>query len=435
MNQKEESFYDFNELFFSKTDKKGIIKNGNDVFIRVSQFSKEDLMGAPHNIIRHPDMPKAVFKLLWDTILNQKPISAYVKNKSKNGLYYWVVASVFPYNDEFISIRFKPSSQLLPIVENLYTTVLIEDKRNMNDSLNTIVKTINQLGFKDYYSFMSTVVVSELQSRDEILSKRNFEYPFVLSELNESNEKSTKIFYALIKFNQYCKEIETYSKSVISKFENLNNISLNMAIAAEKTGDEGRSLSEISKNFKNVSMDIERTMKEVIQFIDNIVINIQTSQYEICSVRLQIETLMNYLSGQNEKDMQFRDNYESLIQLAKQYIEIIQKKFFELLNIIQGLTKRTETLLSEINGMHVIRISGKIEIAKINPEYSTAFKNHLQEIENFIAAIYKPLKDEYDLFTKFSNELSVVTKYIQEINSNISRIDLNTITNNKKATL
>jgi aerotaxis receptor len=83
-----ESPFHISELFFSKTDKRGVIKSGNNVFVRVSEFDEVDLLEKPHNIIRHPDMPRTVFKLLWDTIQGGNPIGAYVKNKSKSGAYY-----------------------------------------------------------------------------------------------------------------------------------------------------------------------------------------------------------------------------------------------------------------------------------------------------------------------------------------------------------
>jgi len=101
-----------NESFFSCTDTKGTILAGNAVFQRVSGYSESELVGSPHNVIRHPDMPRAVFKLFWDTILGGQPIAAVVKNMAKDGAYYWVVALVAPTKSGFVSIRFKPASAL-----------------------------------------------------------------------------------------------------------------------------------------------------------------------------------------------------------------------------------------------------------------------------------------------------------------------------------
>jgi PAS domain S-box-containing protein len=84
------------EIIVSKTDRQGKILYANDVFLRVSGYDEDELLGAPHSIIRHPDMPRAVFKLLWDTVESGKEIFAYVNNMARNGDHYWVLAHVTP---------------------------------------------------------------------------------------------------------------------------------------------------------------------------------------------------------------------------------------------------------------------------------------------------------------------------------------------------
>lgn len=84
------------DFIVSKTDPRGIITYGNPIFIEFSGYTEEELLGAQHNIIRHPDMPRAAFKLVWDTIQSGKEVFAYVKNMSKDGGYYWVFTHVTP---------------------------------------------------------------------------------------------------------------------------------------------------------------------------------------------------------------------------------------------------------------------------------------------------------------------------------------------------
>ncbi len=79
------------EVLISVTDPKGIITEANDVFIKVSGYSREELVGAQHNIIRHPDMPRTMFKIVWDHIKDRENVMAVVKNLAKDGRYYWVV--------------------------------------------------------------------------------------------------------------------------------------------------------------------------------------------------------------------------------------------------------------------------------------------------------------------------------------------------------
>ncbi len=105
-----------NRPIISKTDLKGIITYVNTPFCKLAGYSKEELIGKPHNIIRHPDMPKAAFKDLWDTIERNEKWRGLVKNLRKDGRYYWVEAFIEPIFDEngnkigYISAR-KPVSE------------------------------------------------------------------------------------------------------------------------------------------------------------------------------------------------------------------------------------------------------------------------------------------------------------------------------------
>ncbi len=114
-----ERHFGADELFFSATDRKGIISAGNDVFVRVSAYERVELIGRPHNIIRHMDTPRCVFRLLWDYLERGEPIAAYVKNRAKDGGFYWVLAVVVPAGDGYLSVRIKPASELFAVVKAL----------------------------------------------------------------------------------------------------------------------------------------------------------------------------------------------------------------------------------------------------------------------------------------------------------------------------
>ena len=117
------------EIIVSKTDCAGVITYANDVFQRVSGYRASELVGQPHNLIRHPDMPRCVFKLLWDTIATGQEIFAYVINQAKNGDHYWVFAHVTPSYDRhgtiigYHSSRRVPYADALPKVRDLYKTL------------------------------------------------------------------------------------------------------------------------------------------------------------------------------------------------------------------------------------------------------------------------------------------------------------------------
>jgi len=84
------------ETLVSKTDKKGTIQSANDIFIKISGFSQDELYGQSHNVVRHPDVPPRVFEDLWETLKAGKPWSQVVKNRCKDGSHYWVHANACP---------------------------------------------------------------------------------------------------------------------------------------------------------------------------------------------------------------------------------------------------------------------------------------------------------------------------------------------------
>ena len=112
------------DYFFSTTDRKGIIEEANSVFVRLSRYEHEQLHGAPHNIIRHPDMPGGAFKLVWDQIEAGRPACAYVKNMAADGGTYWVFATLMPVGDKYLSVRMKPLvTSLKEASDSLYESV------------------------------------------------------------------------------------------------------------------------------------------------------------------------------------------------------------------------------------------------------------------------------------------------------------------------
>jgi PAS domain S-box-containing protein len=130
-----ESPFGDEEIIVSKTDLKGRITYANDVFLRVSGYSAEETLGAPHSIIRHPQMPRCVFKLLWETIEAKGEIFAYVLNMAKNGDHYWVFAHVTPSFDAAGSVvgyhsnRRKPDAAQIARIEPVYRALLDEERR------------------------------------------------------------------------------------------------------------------------------------------------------------------------------------------------------------------------------------------------------------------------------------------------------------------
>lgn len=164
------------DLFFSTTDRKGVIDEANEVFCRIARYPREQLMGAPHNIIRHPSMPGGAFKLVWDLLLDGKPACAYVHNLAADGSAYWAFATIVPIGDRFLSVRSRPChEQLHSSVSVVYEQIRAQEQEARESGIRkseasrigaeAIEKALEGLGYPSYLDFMLDMLPEELAAR------------------------------------------------------------------------------------------------------------------------------------------------------------------------------------------------------------------------------------------------------------------------------
>jgi len=125
MANNKETILDDYAFLVSETDSKGNISFANEDFCKIAQYNLDELLGQPHSIVRHPDMPKVAFKQLWDTVTKGEIWTGYVKNATKDGGYYWVYATVYPFetcdgSKGYLSCRRKPTKSEIDTHEALY---------------------------------------------------------------------------------------------------------------------------------------------------------------------------------------------------------------------------------------------------------------------------------------------------------------------------
>ena len=151
MSENKEHMVEESAFLVSKTDLKGRITYCNEPFLKIVGAKQHELLGKPHNIIRHPDMPRAVFKLLWERIKNREEIFAYVKNKSFDGGYYWVFANITTSLDVhnnpvgYYSVRRKPNPKAIEVIEPIYQKLLsVEKSGGMDASMNFLTEFLKE---------------------------------------------------------------------------------------------------------------------------------------------------------------------------------------------------------------------------------------------------------------------------------------------------
>lgn len=130
--------YPEGKLIFSRTDRDGIITHGNQAFVDISGYPMDELIGQPQSILRHPDMPRAAYAGLWESVQHGHPWKGIVKNLRKDGGYYWVFASVVPNIrngrvEGYTSVRRKPSRMMIDNTADIYQALLSKEQEAVND--------------------------------------------------------------------------------------------------------------------------------------------------------------------------------------------------------------------------------------------------------------------------------------------------------------
>jgi PAS domain S-box-containing protein len=153
------------EIIVTKTDLKGRITYANQIFCRLAEYSEKELLGQPHSMIRHPDMPRVVFKLLWDAIQDSREIFAYVVNISRTGGHYWVFAHVTPSFDAqgkivgYHSNRRKPTSAQVERMAGIYAKL-----RAIENSASD-----RKVGLQSSYAFLMEMLKTHGVGYDEFI--------------------------------------------------------------------------------------------------------------------------------------------------------------------------------------------------------------------------------------------------------------------------
>jgi len=149
----------------SKTDTKGIITYGNEYFVEISGYKESELIGKPHNIIRHPDMPQVIFKLMWDRIQTGQQMVAIVKNLAKDGRYYWVYTEFESKKEKltnkiisYTAYRKAAPKSAVVVIEPIYSKLLeIEAQSGIEGSRNYFLGLLEDKGVS-YDDFIGNLI-------------------------------------------------------------------------------------------------------------------------------------------------------------------------------------------------------------------------------------------------------------------------------------
>ncbi len=399
-----EAKFNINELFFSITDLESTILSGNEVFIRISGYTKEEAIGQYHNIVRHPDMSRIFFKVIWETIKGSQPIAGYVKNRTKTGEYYWVFAALFPLGDRYVSIRIKPTSKFFTIAQEMYPLFLdAETRGGMEESGKLVPVILNQLGYEDYNHFMSDALLEELQERKKLLSFESIES---MSEFDRSHSPLSQRLKTvhgytrelMEKYDGWFEKIDMF-KDVKSVFEEKSLIlrqvarevvflSLNASVSSYKIENGGETFGILARDVRSNAKENEELITSIDCLVQEFSESLNTLIFSVSGVRLQSEMLSYFIQellceNCNNNQDEIENNMDTLILLVSEYAHKTDTLQIKIEQQIREVLKNLDQLEQQMMYLGYIQVYGIIEAASNNDE-SVNFEGIFSQLKTLI---------------------------------------------------
>lgn len=361
------------EVFFSRTDKRGIIISGNYIFKRVAHYDWDKLLGAPHKIIRHPDMPKGVFQLFWDSLKQGKPIGAYVNNQASDGLNYWVYAMAMPFEGGYLSLRIKPSSELLAVVQAEYAALLRAEKEDgltPQESAAVLLTRIKKLGYEDYVSFESDCLMRELAARDDTMGN--------------PADTAFEIFADLM---NVATELKHATTQLSLRFDAISTVPTNMRIIAARLEPSGGAVISLSENYSSMSEEMSGWFEANVSNPDSDFATIH-STLNSCRFRFGIARVLPTLSCDFSKELRSLGGRDLDLEkrqingLADQYIIKAVSGLRQVANVAQQIRDSVEIMRRFTLGLSSTRMMCSIESARL-PDGGGSLVDVIKQLETF----------------------------------------------------
>lgn len=364
------------DLIFSTTDGKGIIRSADEIFVQMSRYPVGDMLGQPHSMVRHPDMPRCIFQLLWDYIKQSKPIGAYVKNMASDGSFYNVFALVTPLKDGYLSVRLKPTSTFFHAAHKIYPQLLACEQKLASEgkptpaciaeSTKLLLSLLKQHGFDGYDAFMYAAIEEEMRGRDELIHQTYRCNLWELDALSANHVmfgKPDTATLAVLHAERSCAIAgRTYDRvsSLLALQASLNKnaqaimrvsgtlgmSSINVSLEATRLGEHGRCLSVIASHLGETSQTISVLAETLQNQIRVTASSLGSAVFRLASTRLQAETMLSFCRKVRKPAPGAKPVPDDLI--AKHPRQHVNAMMGELLFSIEQMR---ETLIPTINSL------------------------------------------------------------------------------------
>tara|TARA_R110002020_G_scaffold67398_2_gene176976 strand:+ start:1881 stop:3122 length:1242 start_codon:yes stop_codon:yes gene_type:complete len=342
------------QIIYSRADERGIVIFGNTTFREISGYRWEDLIGAPHKLIRHPDMPKGVFWLFWDRLKQGLPVVAYVKNRTKVGKHYWALALVAPCPGGYLSIRIRPQDSSRDQMAGIYSELRArETKENLKPerSAELFLEKLKEIGHSDYETFMRCTLDMEMNAR--------------ASEIGKMERTRQEALDSILKLAE---DSDGYVNRMSEGFRNVRAEPINMRILSNRMEDGGAAISSISQNYEVMAADMGQELAALNaddgQAFRHIRQTVAAGHFSLQAADLAAEAARELVSMRGELTAIGADT-DGELAIIEQFANHSRNRANDSLKTIgahaERLSETCRRLRRRINGLDVVKLMCRVE--------------------------------------------------------------------------
>ncbi|HET6505834.1 MAG TPA: PAS domain-containing protein [Baekduia sp.] len=370
--------FSLDELFFSTTDPKGVIRSGNEVFARVSAIPLEDMVGKAHNVVRHPDMPRAVFRTFWEALHAGRGVAAYVKNRSADGGFYWVMAFVVPIADGYLSVRLKPTSPLFAVAQEIYREVArvereVEggDVRRRKPSIAAGVEKLEALlaehGFSSYRAFMHAALMAEVTARAAALGTAGETDAIV----RDAEAALDRLVADLERYGELATALGEKSAFVLDLAEEIRLFALNAVLSSARLGEEGAALGAVAEILGRRSDEAEPPIRALKTDLDAALELLGAMGFRIAASKLMTEMVGAFLADLRATGAEPASLAGELTALADGLAdggERLAVSITDFSTRLEAVESGVRVVDSHLRVVRALEVNGRVEGARLHDE-------------------------------------------------------------------
>jgi aerotaxis receptor len=353
-------------IITSATDPRGVIQFANEKFVEISGYPLEELVNAPHKIVRHPDMPKGVFYLMWECLKSGMPVCTYVKNKTKSGGYYWVLAVVTQTENGFLSARIRPSTELFETTKEIYTTLMDEEKREKLTAEQCgarLLEMLKEAGYPSMEAYGVEALNLEFKARGIIAPGLSGSF-LLMDELAE-----------------IISDMQDLVNSIEQGFERVRGEPVNLRILAGRLEGAGAALGTISQNYDAMAKEMHSLVGRLHDPENGSLVQMYSAVSQ-GRWSMQIAQLLNEAYGHSGPD----DAESEGATLLKEHHERMQQRsrtrLIEISSIGKSIPDICRSLRRRINGLDVVKLLCKVESGRMR-DVDSGLDGIIARLENF----------------------------------------------------